>query len=85
MYPLNSRFLEHPLSSFFYFSSFLYNNCKVVPLILITVTYAYRLAKLDAVFQSTDEVRIRKLHHLEGIVLLHVPDPLVGLTLRINE
>lgn len=52
---------------------------------IITAKYTHRLTKLDAVFQGTDEVWVRKLYHLEGIVLLHVPYPFVGLTLRINE
>lgn len=43
----------------------------------------YWLTKLDAVFKGTDEVRVRELDYLEGIVLFHVANPLIGLSLRI--
>lgn len=43
------------------------------------------LAKLYAVLQGADEVRVRELDDLEGVVLFHVADPLVGLALGVDQ
>ena len=43
------------------------------------------VAKLQAVFQRPHIVGVRELDNLQFIDLLHVFDPLVGLTLRVNH
>ena len=44
-----------------------------------------RSSKLDAVLQGADKVRVRELDDVEVVGLLHVLDPLIGLTLRVNH
>ncbi len=44
-----------------------------------------RRAKLDAVLQSADKVRVCEFNDVQVVGLFHVFDPLVGLTLRVNH
>lgn len=41
----------------------------------------YRSSKLDSIFKSSQEIRVRKLNHKEFPLLFHTFDPLVGLPL----
>ena len=46
---------------------------------------SHRRAELNAVLQSAHKVCVGRLDHVQIVHFLHVLDPLVGLTLRVNH